>query len=166
MRQQLLNLLLQVIPLLKQLKALKEGDQPNRVRLYRKAVYFLGTDASPNDVAPDEYGCAETVNAIHKAEFGVSVGGDVSTYRMYRALKNNRSFVKVDDPQPGDIVISPTGYGNGNLSNGHVGIVAMNDGIMSNSSVSGKWEKNYTLETWWSRYVERGGYPMAFFRKV
>jgi len=33
--------------------------------LYETAKSFLGKDASPADEAPDEYGCAETVNEIH-----------------------------------------------------------------------------------------------------
>ena len=138
----------------------------NRLRFFNAAIRSLGTDASPNDIAPDEYGCAETVNDIHKLAFGYAIGGDVSTYRMYRDIKLNKKFVKVEYPLEGDIVISPTGYGSGGLTNGHVGIVGELTKIMSNDSSTGKFEENYTIQSWRERYVIKGGYPMAYFRRV
>ena len=45
------------------LNSLRMNDE-NRIRLYEAARSFIGTDASPNDLAPDELGCAETVNEI------------------------------------------------------------------------------------------------------
>jgi hypothetical protein len=39
---------------------------------------------------------------------------------MYLALPNNKKLAKVTSPIKGDIVMSPTGYGNGYVSNGHV----------------------------------------------
>lgn len=136
-------------------------------KLYLTAVECLGTDASPNDKAPDEYGCAETVNDIVYKAFGDYAGGDLSTYRMYRALKNNRMFVKVSKPLKGDIILSPTGYGGQNgINNGHTGIIGANNVIMSNSSATGKFEENYTIETWTNRYVVKGGYPIYYFRRL
>lgn len=138
----------------------------NRLILFATAVKCLGTDASPNDLAPDEVGCAETVNAIHKKAFGFEIGGKLSTYQMYSALQKSKYFIKVDQPLEGDIVISPTGYGNGNLKNGHVGIKGEYDKIMSNASATGTFEENYTMKSWKERYVDKGGYPMHFFRRV
>lgn len=138
----------------------------NRLILFSAAVKSLGTDASPNDVAPDEYGCAETVNEIHKKAFGFQIGGTVSTYNLYSALKNSKLFIKVDQPLEGDVVISPTGYGNGKLKNGHVGIVGGSDLIMSNDSATGMFLENYTIDSWRKRYVDTGGYPMHYFRRV
>lgn len=116
--------------------------------------------------APKEFGCAEATNRIFRECFGNDIGGDVSTTRMYQALLNSPRFVKVDKPQAGDIVISPTGYGSGALSNGHVGIVGEKDEIMSNTSASGKWESNYTISSWNKRYLVKGGFPVHFFRVV
>lgn len=135
-------------------------------RLYVGALACVGRDASPNDLAPDELGCAESVNAIHKKVFGFEIGGGLSTNKLYKALKNSRLFVQVDRPLPGDVVISPTGYGNGNLSNGHVGIVSNDKMIMSNDSATGTFIENYSLESWKGRYVGQGGYPMLFFRRI
>lgn len=164
--------LLNNIPFLLRLLALlrdwlTKPDGSARSKLYLTALSFLGTDASPNDIAPDEFGCAETVNAIHKKAFGVEIGGDVSTYRLYKALLNHSRFIGVDDPLLGDIVISPTGYGNGKLPNGHVGIVSAGRMIMSNSSSSnGLFIENFDLDSWKTKYVDVGGYPMRFFRRI
>ncbi len=140
----------------------------HRLILFAAAVKALHTDASPNDVAPDEYGCAETVYDILDTAFPLSVGFPftVSTSQLYRALVSSNKFIKIETPLEGDIVISPTGYGNGGLTNGHVGIKGEGEKIMSNSSATGTFEENYTMETWKARYVGLGGYPMEFFRRV
>lgn len=133
---------------------------------YWVAVGFLGVDASPQDDAPDELGCAETMNNIHLTAFEFPIGGDMSTKQMYKALAMTTYFVNVTTPERGDVVISPTGYGNGKLPNGHVGMVGENGVIMSNDSATGKFLTNYTLATWKKRYVDTGGFPMTFFRRV
>lgn len=141
----------------------------NRLILLATAKGCLGIDASPNDVAPDEYGCAETVNAIHKKAFGFEIGGGVSTNLLYKALKTSQYFTQVDVPMPGDIIISPTGYGNGSIPNGHVGIFNDDGKIMSNSSLSptlGLFEENFTSDSWKARFVTLGGYPEYFFRRI
>lgn len=146
------------------------ADLSARERLHNRAVGCLGTDASPNDVAPDELGCAETVNAIHKREFGFEIGGGLSTALMYKALEVSPYFQRVDQPDKGDIALSPTGMGNGNLPNGHVGIVGDGVGegrvIMSNDSFKGTFEANYTIKKWKDRYMVKGGYPLLFYRRL
>ena len=152
------------------LLAQKEKPQGlnNREKLYYAAKKYLGTDASPNDIAPDELGCVESVNAIHKACFGFEIGGGVSTYRLYPILINSPLFVKVDSPLRGDIIISPTGYsdGQGTIKNGHVGILSDNGLIMSNNSKTGLWDEHISLNLWRDRYVLQGHYPQAYFRRV
>jgi len=147
----------------------------NRLILYAEALKCIGTDASPNDVAPDEVGCAETVSDILIYAFGTKVGISftLSTNTLYKELLASKAFIQVDQPLEGDIIISPTGYGNGNLSNGHTGIVGQIDNtnrdnsiIMSNDSATGKFLENYTLGKWKARYKALGGYPVAFFRKI
>lgn len=159
------------IPFLKRLVSLLQAylafpDSSARNKLYLMAVLSLGRDASPNDIAPDEYGCAETVNAIHKKAFGFEIGGDISTCRLYQAIQKSKFFIKVDQPLEGDVIISPSGMGNGNLPNGHTGIMGKNGVIMSNSSATGLWTENYTLETWRNRYAVKGGYPVLVFRRI
>lgn len=134
--------------------------------LYEGAKMWLGKDITPEDSTPDEYDCAETVNQIHRVIFGDEIGGTVSTDNMYHCLLQRKDFIQIEFPLQGDIIISPTGHGNGRLKNGHVGIVGENGYILSNNSSTGKLEEYYTLSTWKDRYVTLGGFPMKFFRKV
>lgn len=147
----------------------------NRLTIYACTLTWLGKDASPNDVAPDEFGCAETAYDILRDALGSNVGipFTVSTNALYRELHDSKAYVQVDQPLEGDVWISPTGYGNGNLSNGHVGIVGQVDNndrgntlIMSNDSNTGLFKQNYTIKTWKDRYVTLGGYPCYIFRKI
>lgn len=141
-------------------------SQNKREAIYIEAVSCLNIDVSPEDVVPDEYDCANSVTIIVKNALGSFPEGSISTYFMYRALLASNGFMRVDSPLPGDIIISPTGYGNGKLSNGHVGLVGEDEKVMSNSSDTGLFTENYTLKTWKKRYVDIGGYPLVYFRKV
>lgn len=144
-----------------------EKPKTNSEILFLTAKSCLGVDASPNDLVPDELGCAETVNAIYKKAFGSEIGGDVSTYRLYGTLKAHPLFQKADVASPGDIVISPTGYGGKNgMTHGHVGIMGEGGKIMSNESSNGKFEENYTLEGWRKYFAVKGGYPVLFFHRI
>lgn len=148
-----------------------EPQKPPRTAqqmLYDYALTKLGTDASPADIAPDEYGCAETVCDIIHGRFGdfPIQGTIISTAILYKQLKAHPKFRLVTDFGPGDVLVSPTGYGNGNLSNGHTGIVGESNTIMSNDSASGIFIQNYTLDTWIARYRKIGGFPLFFFRRT
>lgn len=138
-------------------------------RLYTSAVAYIGVDASPTDFAPDEYGCMESVDSIYYHAFGRYIGGGktpcLSTKKGFELLKASPHFEIVLSPIPGCIIISPTDYGNGDLANGHTGIVAK-FGIMSNDSETGKWQKNYTTDAWRARYVYKGGFPMVYFKPI
>lgn len=134
-------------------------------KLHEAAISYLGTDASPNDYAPDELGCAETINNIVFKAFGDYAGGDLSTYRMYHSIKNNKKFLRVFKPLYGDIVLSPTGFGNGKIV-GHVGIVSFGDNILANDSRTGKFMNTYTRESWYNRYSGEGQMPVYFYRRI
>lgn len=160
------NFLTRFVALLSEYIATPDFSLPGR--LYLMALISLGTDASPNDIAPDEFGCAETVDSIYKRAFGAYIAGSItlSTAKLYtKFLSDTTHWLEVAKPRQGDIVISPTGHGNGKIM-GHVGIVGSGVNIMSNNSYTGYFEENYTLETWKARYVGSGGLPMRFFRRV
>ncbi len=127
-------------------------DQANRVKLYAKALTYLGVDASPSDVAPDEYGCADTVSAIILNCFGPIIKYSVSTAELFNILDKSKHFKRVTEFRFGDIIISPTGKGDGRLANGHVGIFGEGEEIMSNSSATGNFTNNFTLTSWVERY--------------
>lgn len=122
----------------------------------------LGRDASPKDLVKDELGCAESVsNIINKivGDFPTITG----TWTLYDRLNRDPRFSSVITPQPGDIIISPTGT----LANapfpGHVGFVSHGGKVISNDSETGLMEENYTLLSWRRRWG-RAGYPVYFFR--
>jgi hypothetical protein len=136
----------------------------NRIKLYLSAIKYIGKDASPADEAPDEFGCADSVSKILRNTFKGIIKGSVSTAELFNQLNTSPNFKRVKTYRAGDIIISPTGKGKtGKIPNGHVGIVAENDRIMSNMSATGTWEENYTVTSWVKRYRDQGGYPIYFF---
>lgn len=145
-----------------------------RLKLYQAAFDSLDTDASPSDVAPDEYGCAESVWTLIRQALKLKLGAApiLSTKLLLIALRQSKYFMQVQEPLPGDIIICATGTGNGTLLWGHCGIVGRNtapDGsvwIMSNDSVSGTFKVNYTLKSWTRHYYLKGGFPINYFRPV
>lgn len=159
------NIKLKIAKLLAVLNiATKNLPTSDGLKIYQIALSCLGTDASPNDLAPDELGCAETVSTIiNKASFKMPI--ILSTREFYNYLNTN--WLQVSVPLPGDIILSPTGFGGKNgVANGHTGIVGTGEAIMSNNSSTGKFERNYTLASWKARYADKGGYPVWFFRKT
>jgi len=141
-----------------------------RERLYIVAKKNLvpAHDVSPQDIANDEVACVESFDCIHFEAFGTYINGTknrvtLSTIEAFKILSKN--WLKVANPLSGDVILSVTGTGNGRVSNGHIGIVGKTH-IMSNSSFSGCWEANYTLETWMRYYMLKGGLKTHFFRKV
>lgn len=141
-------------------------------RLYNIAKSQLGVDASPRDLADDELACAETVNTLYEKAFGhkICVPG-LSTTQLYKEMSaNTGKFRKIilsrnSPTKKGWIIISPTNYGNGRLANGHTGIIG-NYGILSNDSESGLLKENYTLNSWFDRYYNIGGFPVIAFEPI
>lgn len=142
-------------------------DQINRVKLYEVALSFLGSDASPIDEAPDEYGCADSVSKVLLKAFPGCIKGSTNTAELFKQLSTSKDFIKVTQFKFGDIIISPTGMSTTNgLANGHVGVVGEGEEIMSNVSATGLWSQNYTISSWVARYRTLGGFPIFFFRKI
>lgn len=165
MKQELLKQLLIAVQKLStfinNLAAAQHMQTENSKKLHGFAVHTaLGERWCKNK----SLGCAETVNNICKAALGEPIGGGASTYLMYDALRNVARFIEVQEPLPGDIVISPSGYGK--LPHGHVGI--MDDGvtIMSNNSSDGIFKRNFTRASWDLRYKTKGKFPVRFFRPL
>lgn len=139
---------------------------PQGQKIFETAKSLLGVDASPNDIAPDELGCAETVSeVIIKAGFKMPI--IVSTKNLYDWLRTKKEWLETTTPIPGDIVISPTGSGGKNgITHGHTGVVGVGGVIMSNSSATGRFEPNFTINRWVAYYQTKGGYPVKYYRRV
>ena len=135
----------------------------NGIKIYQKAKSLLGLDITPKDTISDIYSCAETVNMIVELAIGRQIGGGASTRLMYESLKDTSRFLQVETPLAGDVIISPTGQGNGNILHGHCGIIG-NFGIMSNNSDNGLLQEKLTLDIWKYFYGRTGGFPVLFYR--
>lgn len=147
-------------------------EKTNQQRLYdmAKACLTPARDVSPNDIASDEVACVESFDNIHKLTFGTFINATtskpvLSTIVAYGIFRGSLQWQQVPVPEPGDVIIAVTGTGNGNLSNGHIGICGKH-GIMSNSSSNGKWEQNYTYEKWAAYYEQLGGFKSRYFKKL
>lgn len=135
-------------------------------KVYETATALIGKDASPKDLVKDGVGCAESVSTILHGlipTFPIVTG----TWSLWDVLRARPDFMEVKEGsvlEPGDIILCATGTGNGKVSNGHVGILSIGDGIMSNDSLDGIWKVNFTRESWKSYFVIKGGYPVHYFR--
>lgn len=133
-------------------------------KLCELAKSKIGKDFTDDSVADDEVACAQAVSTLLRELDGSPVSTGTST--LYDYLRVSPKFKLVDQPEAGVIVISPTGQGNGTISNGHTGIYLDDNQIMSNESKSGLWIVNFTRESWRKYYSVKGGYPVYFFKKV
>lgn len=128
------------------------------------AKQSIGMDASPYDRVDDVVGCAESVTEIlKKVRHNTPI--IMGTWTLMDYLDNNKGYKRVFIPMPGNIILSPTGTGNGSIR-GHVGIVGRNSSIMSANSANGLWMSNYTIETWEKRYKDKGGIPTKYYSLI
>jgi hypothetical protein len=116
----------------------------------------------------DELGCAQTVNNILRNCLGYEAGGGPSTAKMYEALKTNTNFKQVNrnEAQAGDIILSPTGQGNGKIAHGHTGFLGEKGVIYSNNSAKDILDDHLTAQDWKSYFVLKGGYPVYYYRAI
>jgi len=132
------------------------------IKLQQITLANLGKDLSPTQ---NELGCVETVCTLLNLTFNNDNLKFLSTAVFYNYLIQSPKFVSVLIPLGGDIVISPTGFGNGKMSNGHTGIVLDKGMIASNNSFNSKLEVNYNVGAWRVKYGSVGGFPVVFFRR-
>ena len=159
----MINFMLRILELIQNF--LKKPDYSNSGRVYLACLSKLGKDASPKDLVDDDVGCAETVSTILH-ELWADIPVISGTYTLWDYLKFSGKFKEILIPQSGDIVISPTGTGNGRIKNGHVGFVGEGEVIISNDSSTGLLLENYTRSAWKAKFVTLGGFPMRYYRKT
>lgn len=128
--------------------------QPTLAQLiYEEAKRRLGTDASPKNLAPQELSCAEAVsNILHDVlpEFPDNI---TSTITLKELLDKDKNFERSILPKPGSIIISPR---EGDTP-GHCGIFLDHLEIASNDSRTGKFETNYTFDSWIIAFKKKRG---------
>lgn len=136
------------------------------LEIYSVAKMLRGKHLTLDNAIDDSVGCAEATSyVLSKCKLMPFKNGIPGTATMYEWFKKRGDlFTEVEKSLAGDIIISPSGYGNG-LIPGHVGVVG-NFGIMSNDSKTGLWKENFNLESWKARYRDYGGIKTHFFRAV
>lgn len=133
--------------------------------IYACAKSKVGQDLTR--LADNDVGCAETVSrivqAVDPSYLPWIVTGTASLFDLlYQDTKHWR-LVPHFDAKPGDIILSPTGKGNGTIKNGHTGIVGKTC-ILSNNSATGRLDTHLTLEQWNATFGKKGGFPIYYFR--
>ena len=125
---------------------------------------FAGYDLTA--YAPNALGCAEAVSRVICQvfpDFGIYTG-TAQLDAIFRIDTRFRKLSAGEEIQPGDIIISPTGSGNGKVAHGHTGIFVENKRIYSNDSATGKWIQNWTDLSWRAYFVGTGGFPVNIYR--
>lgn len=144
----------------------EQTPMTNQEKLYETAKGCLNEHLTLDPSVPAEKGCAEAVSAVlAKAGFaGLPAQGIAGTAALYGFMAGSPRFQLTQFPKQGDIIISPTGYGNGRIE-GHTGIVAQY-GILSNDSASGLWKETWAMDSWNSYYGASGGLPVLYYTWV
>lgn len=144
---------------------------PQTQKIYDTAVANYEKHCTLNPAIPQDVGCAEAVSFILQKAGVADIPklGISGTATLYQWLLKNPHFTRIEGPQAGAIIVSPTGYGNGTIP-GHTGIVGAlgkvypNDwGIVSNDSQTGLLLEYWNMARWKKYYAQFGGLPVAFF---
>ena len=110
----------------------------------KAAEEAVGTDLSPQNLAPQELSCAEGLsNLIHAIVVDI-LPRMISTIELKNSLDDCKKFDRVLKPKRGTIIVSPR-IGN---TPGHCGIFVNEKDIISNDSKTGTMQKNYTYSSW------------------
>jgi hypothetical protein len=126
---------------------------------------YLGKDVTPKDEVSDDVACASTLTTLMK-ELYKETPHITGTWTLWDWLSKQKTWQQVNEPQRGDIIISPTGSG---IGIGHCGVVMDNGLIASNNSFgvhAGKLIENYTIESWGGKYAIKQKMPVYYFRRV
>lgn len=126
-----------------------------RAKLLARAVADVGKLSTRSDVGTDRgnLGCADAVTRILHDELAMSIALTLSTDELYEELKK-ANWKLVDPNTPGAVVVSPS---NSHM-HGHTGIVGDEEKIYSNSSATGLWSQNYTINKWLAYFARCGTY--------
>lgn len=137
-------------------------------QLLHEAKKAEGIDVTPKDEIPDDVACVAQLQEVYRRATGSYIGTGAALYNtgaLYNHLQTDPKFILRNSPLPGDIILSPTGYSSKGYPNGHVGVVGETH-VFSNTSKNGKWEANYTLQSWEESYAKKKGFPVYYYRCV
>lgn len=130
------------------LKEVFEGEQQTPLTPGEKVLLtvraHLGTDASPMNLAPKELSCAEGVANILNKVYPSVPRNIISTNILDKHLSDSTHFKSTKIPKPGSVIMSPRQ----GTTPGHCGFFLTSNRIASNSSKTGLFEDNYSLDSW------------------
>lgn len=139
-------------------------EKTNREKLLDFALTFYNTDPTPSDLQPDDYACVETLTTIlrkYLKDFPIMS----YTPFLLKQLQSDIRFKASNEFKEGNIIISVTKTGNGNVV-GHTGIIGRNGKILSNASSSGLWTDKYDNISWIERYSRQGQLALYIFELI
>jgi len=165
-KQQLIKTLSALIPLMvKRVERLQTQLNFHKTTDKSKYIHLVATNTLGQNLrtrTEKDLGCADALNELFLRITGKTVGGGISTLRMFNKIRRDKRFKEIKKEQDGCIIISPTGFGNGKVKHGHVGIVS-GIKILSNNSLTGRWDDHLSMLYWRNHYWHRGGYPIRFY---
>jgi hypothetical protein len=134
------------------------GCQDALSKLLARAQSDVGVLSTSDDAGTDhgQLGCADAVTRILHDELGFSLPKTLSTDELYDELISG-GWKKEDLQTPGAVIVSPSCA----AMHGHTGIVGNNGAIYSNSSATGRWTQNWTVDGWVNYYARCGSYAFA-----
>lgn len=171
--EQIASIKAQILALEKQLLILINSQPISMTgeKIYTAAAENLGKHLTLNDAIPAEIGCAEAVSKIlFLAGIYTADKGIAGTATLDAWLASSPSFERIELPEEGAIIVSPTGQGNGTVV-GHTGIVGrfgnmypQDWGICSNDSATGLFLERWSFARWQAYYGITGGLPVHVYR--
>jgi hypothetical protein len=119
-----------------------QGQAANLAQAAETNVGKLNTAHDPGTQG-GELACADAVCNIVHDQMGINLPKTLSTKELYENMVKG-GWQEVDPHTPGAVIVSPAT----DTTHGHAGIVGQGGKIYSNSSQTGLWEQNYTVDSW------------------
>jgi len=130
-------------------------------RIVDEAIKWLGKDPTPQDRVSDEFACVTSLVKVISPVISLDPNLSYSPH-LVTTLKGSNFFKAVLTPEAGCIIISPTEGSN----RGHAGIMLNESEIVSNTSATGLWAKNYSFEGWVRSFKLKKGLHVYLFKPI
>lgn len=132
-------------------------------RVYNAAKANIGQHLTLDPSVSPDVGCAEALSyVLHQAGYTMPPKGIPGVNAMI-AWMLGKGFREVTVPLPGTIITAHNPVYTV-TSGAHIGVV-MRFGICSNTSATGHWDENYTINSW-RKYYQQLGSETRFFVPV
>lgn len=142
----------------------KKPEKTPGDRLYELARSYYQVDPTPDDKQPDDVACVASLTTILRR---LLPDFQYQTYTpiFLSQIQKDWRFKPTTEFKKGNIIISPTGTGNGSII-GHTGICGEDGKILSNDSATGLWLDKYDNLSWIQRYSRQGKLALYLFELI